>query len=132
MTFAEKIKNSAGKGNLFPELTSAEKKYNYIAADIAVKIRSRRKELNLTQKQFAELLGVTQGMVSKWESADYNFTIESLVELFDKLNITFALKEKPLKPNISCYKSLKSDWSSPLSLKPSVKAYNIKKLEVSA
>lgn len=132
MTLSEKIKKSAIPGDLFPELTTAEKKYNYVAADIAVKIRNRRKELKLTQKQFAELLGVTQGMVSKWESADYNFTIESLVELFDKLNITFALKEKPVRPNISCYKNLKSDWSSPLSLKPAAKAYNIKELEVSA
>ena len=132
MLLNEKIRNIATPGDLFPELSETEKKTDRILADIAVKIREKRKSMNMSQKEFAKFLGVSQGMVSKWESADYNFTIESLVELFDKLNITFALKEKPVKLNISCYKNLKSDWSSPLSLKPSAKTYNIKKLEVSA
>ena len=73
MTFAEKVKKNAVPGDLFPELTSAEKKYNYVIADIAVKIRNKRKELKLTQKEFAGLVGVSQGMVSKWESGEYNF-----------------------------------------------------------
>lgn len=131
MTLAEKIKKSAVPRDLFPELTSAEKKYNYIAADIAVKIRNRRNELNYTQKQFAELLGVTQGMVSKWESADYDFTIRSLIKIFDKLDIPVNLREKSEKPNISYYKTLNSDWNTSASYKP-IKDTIIKKLEMSA
>lgn len=104
MTFSEKIKNIAVAGDLFPELSSAEKKYSYIAADVAVKIRDKRKELNMTQKDFAEYLNVSQSMVSKWESADYNFTLESLVQLFDRLDIKIDLKERPQKSNMSSYK----------------------------
>ena len=36
--------------------------------DVASKIKSFREEQGLTQKQFAELLGVTHQTVSKWES----------------------------------------------------------------
>ena len=112
MTFAEKIRKSAVPGDLFPELTAADKKYNYIIADIAVKIRNWRKGNHYTQKQLADYLGVTQSMVSKWESADYNFTIEKLVEIYDKLEIEFVLKEKPFKSNIALYQSFNDKWKS--------------------
>lgn len=62
-----------------------------ISADCQAKISSaivkKRIELNLSQKAFAEKLGVSQGMVSKWESDDYNFTIQSLADIAAKLNM---------------------------------------------
>ena len=42
----------------------------------------------MTQKEFADYMGVTQGMVSKWESREYNFTIKSLNEICHKLGMT--------------------------------------------
>ncbi len=111
MTFNEKIRNYATPGNLFPELSNAEKKTDYILADIATKIRNKRKELNMTQKEFAEYLNVTQGMISKYEGAEYNFSIESLVTLFDKLNIVVNIKEKNSKSNIYSYKNNYNAWS---------------------
>ncbi|CBK75268.1 Helix-turn-helix [Butyrivibrio fibrisolvens 16/4] len=41
----------------------------------------------MTQKEFADFMGVTQGMVSKWESREYNFTIKSLNEICAKLGL---------------------------------------------
>ena len=41
----------------------------------------------MTQKEFAKFMGVTQGMVSKWESGDYNFTIESICNILEKLDL---------------------------------------------
>ena len=131
MTFSEKLKQYAKPDDLFPELTSAEKKFNYIIADVAVKIRNKRKELNLTQREFADFIGVSQGMVSKWESAEYNFTLESIVNLFDKLGIPFDLKEKSPKLNIACFKRYKDNWNMNISLKDKVRA-DIKELEESA
>ena len=52
--------------------------------------------MGMTQQEFAEYMGVTQGMVSKWESREYNFTIRSLNEIFHKLNFDFTVSiEKP-------------------------------------
>lgn len=129
MTFAEKVKKNAVPGDLFPELTSAEKKYNYVIADIAVKIHNKRKELKLTQKEFAGLVGVSQGMVSKWESGEYNFSLESIIGLFDKLEIPFMLKENSPKPDIACYKRNYGNWKMPSTAKTSIE---IKELEKSA
>ena len=61
----------------------AKKTLAIIAADIQLK----RIELGLDQKEFAKLLGVSQGMVSRWESGTHNFTITTLVSLCEKLEI---------------------------------------------
>lgn len=87
MLLSEKIRNIATPGDLFPELSAAEKKTDYILADIAVKIREKRKTMQMSQKEFAKFLGVSQSMVSKWEGAEYNFSIEKLVDLFTRLDI---------------------------------------------
>ena len=36
-------------------------------------------------------LNVSQGMVSKWESEDYNFTIESLAQIAEKLELNLEI-----------------------------------------
>ena len=114
MTFKDRIKDVAKHEDLLPELSSFEKKYGYIVAEIATRIKSKRKELGMTQKDFAKFLGVTQGMISKWEGAEYNFTIEKLVELYDKLNIMINIKEKRSKHDIIHYKTFIYDnqWNS--------------------
>ena len=63
----------------------AKKTLAIIAADIQLK----RIEMGLDQKQFAKLLGVSQGMVSRWESGTYNFTISTLVNICEKLDLSF-------------------------------------------
>jgi transcriptional regulator with XRE-family HTH domain len=44
---------------------------------------------DLRKKQFAEFMGVSQAMVSKWECGEYNFTINTLIEICDKLGMEF-------------------------------------------
>lgn len=63
----------------------AKKTLAIIAADIQLK----RIELGLDQKEFAKLLGVSQGMVSRWESGTYNFTITTLINICEKLELSF-------------------------------------------
>jgi len=46
-----------------------------------------RIEMGLTQREFAEYMGVTQEMVSKWESREYNFTIKTLNEICQKIDL---------------------------------------------
>lgn len=41
----------------------------------------------MTQQEFADYLGVTQGMVSKWEGREYNFTIKTLNEICEKVKL---------------------------------------------
>ena len=65
---------------------------------ISTTIFNYRMKHKLTQKQLARKLGVTQAMVSKLESGDYNYTVEQLWKISRKLgfklNISFEGKVK--------------------------------------
>ncbi len=60
---------------------------------ISTAIFDYRIKYNLSQMKLADKLGVTQAMVSKLESGDYNYTIEQLWKIASKLgfklNINF-------------------------------------------
>ncbi len=77
--------------DLFACLTETEKKQGKLRGMVSAAIENKRYELNMTQKELAEELGVTQGMVSKLESAEYNITIDKLVELFELLKIDYNI-----------------------------------------
>ncbi|MBN2285844.1 MAG: helix-turn-helix transcriptional regulator [Tissierellales bacterium] len=62
-----------------------------ILYDISIKIFDYRNSRKLSQKDFAEILGISQSMVSKLESGLYNPTIEQLWKLSKKLNIKFGV-----------------------------------------
>lgn len=64
-------------------------------AKIAATIAKNRVDMQMNQKEFAEFMGVSQSMVSKWESEDYNFTIESLAKICDKLNLELEVEMRP-------------------------------------
>lgn len=100
MSLRKRLDEISEPAELFPDLTNAEKETNRLLVEIAQQIQSRRKELNRTQKQLAEMLSVSQPMVCQWESGDYNFSIDSLVQVLDSLNlrieVTFSSVEKDL------------------------------------
>lgn len=50
-------------------------------------IRSARKRQGLSQKEFAEKMGVTQGLVSRWESGNCNYTVKTLVQIAAALGL---------------------------------------------
>lgn len=56
---------------------------------ISMAIFNYRLKHNLSQTKLAKQLGVTQAMVSKLESGDYNYTIEQLWKIANKLGFKF-------------------------------------------
>ena len=96
MGIAEKIANAKQTNWLAEGMSDAEIKTTIELAKISARIERCRLEMGMTQHEFAEYMGVSQGMVSKWESREYNFTIRSLNEICQKLNLEFfASLERP-------------------------------------
>lgn len=108
MGIAEKIANAKKTNWLTGGLSKAEIKTTVELAKISASIEQKRVEMGMTQKEFAEYMGVTQSMVSKWESREYNFTVKSLNEVCEKLglNCTINVNKPCLK---SDYKLIKWD-----------------------
>ena len=108
MGITEKI-NGAKKTNWLSQgISEAEVKTTIELAKISAKIERCRLDLGMTQKEFADYMGVTQGMVSKWESREYNFTIRSLNEISEKLGLYASVSmEKVCEKN--SYKIIRWD-----------------------
>lgn len=102
MGLKDKLAAAKPGTNLFNCLSQDEKAIGDIMADISYHIMDARRSRGLSQKEFAEILGVSQGMVSRWESCDYNFTLEKAVSIFSKLGlkieITVSSNETRFKP----------------------------------
>lgn len=60
--------------------------------NISTAIFEYRLKNNLSQKNIAEKLGVTQSMVSKLESGDYNYTVEQLWKVSQKLGFRLNIE----------------------------------------
>lgn len=70
---------------------TAEDRYYEILNNISIAVVDYRVRHGFSQKQLAEMLDVSQAMVSKYESGDYNISLKSLVSLLDKLNIRMSI-----------------------------------------
>ena len=62
--------------------------------EISTLLVNYRIDHDMTQKQLAEILGISQAMVSKYENGDYNFTLKQICEICDKLDIEIEVKLK--------------------------------------
>nr|WP_142411096.1 helix-turn-helix domain-containing protein [Clostridium sp. Marseille-P7770] len=91
MGIAEKIAKAKETTWLSEGLSEAEVKTTVELAKISAQIERRRLDMHMSQKEFAEYMGVSQGMISKWESREYNFTIKSLNEICQKLDLKFNI-----------------------------------------
>ena len=89
MSLSDKIKNAKEATWLTDGLSESEVKTTVELAKISAMIERRRIDMGLTQQEFAKYMGVTQGMVSKWESREYNFTIKSLNNICDRIGLEF-------------------------------------------
>lgn len=58
---------------------------------ISASIAKKRIQSNMTQKEFARYMCVSQGMVSKWEGGDYNFSIRTLADIAEKLDMELTV-----------------------------------------
>lgn len=75
---------------------------------ISIALFDYREKHKLSQKKLAEILGVTQPMVAKLESGDYNYTVEQLWKISNKLNFTFTI-DFEMAPEYSVYASLETE-----------------------
>ncbi|MCM1540224.1 MAG: helix-turn-helix domain-containing protein [Blautia sp.] len=71
-----------------------------VLENISASIVEKRIQSDMTQKEFADHMCVSQGMVSKWESGDYNFTIRTLADIAEKLDMDLTVKLVPNKRTV--------------------------------
>ena len=96
MGIAEKLAGAKKTNWISEGLSDAEVKTIVELAKISARIERCRIEMGMTQQEFAKHMGVSQGMVSKWESREYNFTIRTLNEICQKIDLVFSVGlEKP-------------------------------------
>lgn len=62
--------------------------------EIALKIKQMRDELQMTQVQFAEYVGVHRSTISKIESRDHNVSLTMLNLIADKCGYDFSFDLK--------------------------------------
>lgn len=91
-------------------VTSADLLASRLLANISVAITKKRLDLKMNQTEFAKLLGVSQGMVSKWESENYNYTVEGLANICDKLEMDLEITIEPKVAQDSC--SRQNSWKT--------------------
>jgi transcriptional regulator with XRE-family HTH domain len=90
MSIEDKMANAKKSDWLSKSYTKSEFKARKQLAIISAKIQLKRIENGLSQQEFALLFGVTQGMISKWESGEYNFSVNTLTEICEKLKMEFT------------------------------------------
>ena len=86
-----------------------------LEASICSEIISQRINRNMTQKEFAEFMGVSQGLVSKWEKGECNFTLSSLVRIASKLGLRMQSPLTPSEPHYTdspCITLLPIKWNT--------------------
>ncbi len=89
---------SAKKSNWITQgIPEAEVKSIVQLAKISAQIERCRLDMEMTQEEFAQYLGVSQGMVSRWENRDYNFTVKSLNDICQKLNLSLTIDILPIE-----------------------------------
>ncbi len=94
MGIDEKLANAKEADWLKEGFSAAEVKAMTTLAKLSACIELRRRDMGMTQKEFADYLGVTQGMVSRWEGREYNFTIKTLVEICEKCGMELSIDIK--------------------------------------
>lgn len=106
MGFTEKIAGAKETSWISEGFSESEQKTIVELAKISARIERRRIEMGMTQKEFAEYMGVSQGMISKWESREYNFTIKTLNEICQKigLDLSISLDRPCIKANYTITK----------------------------
>lgn len=96
MADKNKIKDllsAAGSGMSAEEMMLAS-----LQGVIAGEISMKRQELGLSQDDMAQKLGVSQGLVSRWERAETNFTLETLVRIASVLGLNVQSPIVPKAP----------------------------------
>ncbi|WP_051188382.1 helix-turn-helix transcriptional regulator [Proteocatella sphenisci] len=72
---------------LFEGISKEELELDKLLSDISIAIIKERYALDMNQKDFARHLGISQPMVSKLESLEYNPSVKTLFQICKKLNL---------------------------------------------
>ena len=86
-----KMKEADFIDELIDSLNRSEVIEAHLISKVVSTLISARVERGMNQKQFADYMGISQAMVSKWENADCNFTIQSIAKICEKLNLVPCL-----------------------------------------
>ena len=97
MGIREKMANAKKSNWITQGIPEAEVKSIVQLAKISAQIERCRLDMEMTQEEFAQYLGVSQGMVSRWENRDYNFTVKSLNDICQKLNLSLTIDMFPIE-----------------------------------
>lgn len=83
-------------------LVADEVIYAGLKAMVSATIAEKRLNLGMNQTEFATHMGVSQGLVSRWENGEENFTLENLSKIAQKLSLEMQnpFKEKPKAKHI--------------------------------
>lgn len=95
MSFKEIAKDTPVSTWLVDSFTREEIEENNILSDVSAIIQRRRQELDLTQSQLAQKMGVTQGLISRWENGEENLTMETVSKIAIALDLS---TQSPLIP----------------------------------
>jgi DNA-binding XRE family transcriptional regulator len=79
------------------QLTYADVMCANIDTKISATIVKKWLELKMTQEQFAEYLNMTKDEINQIESGNYNYNIEELSEIFEKLGIEWDISMKDVE-----------------------------------
>lgn len=105
--------------SILPDASAEDLQCSILCGMIGAEIVMKRREKGMNQKQFAEFMGVSQGLVSRWERGETNFTLETLVNIASKLGLEMQSPIKPTPAKVSylpkgkvVYLSPQKSWSA--------------------
>lgn len=108
---------------LLPDASAEELLLSGLCGVIAAEISMKRQEMNMSQKEFAAFMGVSQGLVSRWERGEANFTLGTLVHICAKLGLELQSPIKPAAPKTPYLSAGKLVYLSPACTKWSACSY---------
>lgn len=85
------------------DLTAEELLLDSLKGIIGAEIAMHRRKKNMSQKEFASSMGVSQALVSRWEQGETNYTLETLVKIAAALDIPMQCPFDTEKPRVYSY-----------------------------
>ena len=87
------IQTQVFMNDLFGDVDDKDSEYIFYdtLGKISIELVNYRIRNGLSQADLARMLGVTQAMVSKYESGEYNISLKAVIELLTKIGIHFDL-----------------------------------------
>ncbi|MFT7144145.1 MAG: transcriptional regulator with XRE-family HTH domain [Alphaproteobacteria bacterium] len=109
-------------------MTTVEIDTKAIDASVGIQLKSRRKELKLSQTQLGEILGITYQQIQKYESGANKVSPGRLVHLSKALGMSLSYFFEGVEGAVDTSKLKPHDSSKPMLLNPEkvnlLKAYD--------